>query len=202
MLDATEGITDQDTTLLGHILRQGRALVIALNKWDGLGEHHRARVLSEMDRRLQFVGWARQIRLSALRGSGLKELIKSVREAWHSATLDMSTPELTRVLQQAWEAHQPPMSQGRSSKLRFAHAGGNLPPRIIIHGNRTNAIPASYKRYLENVFIRHFKLRGTPLVIEFRSGSNPYKDKKNKLTQRQMAKRKRLKKFTKRKSRK
>ena len=202
MLDASEGITDQDTTLLGHVLRQGRALVIVLNKWDGMAEYDRKRVLSEMDRRLQFVPWARQIRLSALHGSGLKELIKAVREAWRSATIDMPTPELTRVLQKAWEAHQPPMSQGRSSRLRFAHTGGNLPPRIIIHGNRTDAIPASYKRYLENVFIRHFKLRGTPLQIEFRSGDNPFKDKKNKLTQRQIAKRKRLKKFTRRKSKK
>jgi GTP-binding protein len=199
MLDASEGITDQDTTLLGHILQQGRALVIAMNKWDGMGEYDRKQMLSEMDRRLQFVPWARQIRLSALHGSGLKELVRSVKEAWRSATINMPTPELTRVLQKAFEAHQPPMSQGRSSRLRFAHAGGNLPPRIIIHGNRTDAIPASYKRYLENVFIRHFKLRGTPLHIEFRSGENPFKDKKNKLTVRQIAKRKRLKKFTKRK---
>ena len=199
MLDASEGITDQDTTLLGHILQRGRALVIAMNKWDGLEEYDRKQVLSEMDRRLQYATWARQIRLSALHGSGLKELIKAVEEAWRSATIDMSTPELTRVLQKAFEAHQPPMSQGRSSRLRFAHAGGNLPPRIIIHGNRTDAIPTSYKRYLENVFIKHYKLRGTPLFIEFRSGSNPYKDKKNKLTSRQVAKRKRLKKFTKRK---
>ena len=199
MLDASEGITDQDTTLLGHILHQGRALVIALNKWDGMEEYDRKQVLADMDRRLQYVTWARQIRLSALYGSGLKELIKAVQEAWRSATIEMPTPELTRVLQKAWEAHQPPMSQGRSSRLRFAHAGGSLPPRIIIHGNRTDAIPASYKRYLENVFIRHFKLRGTPLRIEFRSGSNPYKDKKNKLSSRQLAKRRRLKKFTKRK---
>jgi GTP-binding protein len=199
MLDATDGITDQDTTLLGHILGQGRAMVIALNKWDGMDEYARERVLSEMDRRLQFVPWARRIRLSALHGSGLKELIKAANEAWRSATIDMPTPELTRVLQKAFEAHQPAMSQGRTSRLRFAHAGGNLPPRIIIHGNRTDAIQPSYKRYLENVFIRHFKLRGTPLQIEFRSGDNPYKDKKNKLTQRQIAKRKRLKKFTKRK---
>jgi len=202
MMDASEGITDQDATLLGHILQQGRALVIAMNKWDGMGDYDRKQVLSEMDRRLQFVPWARQIRLSALHGSGLKELIKAVKEAWRSATVNMPTPELTRVLQKAWEAHQPPMSQGRSSRLRFAHSGGNLPPRIIIHGNRTDTIPASYKRYLENVFIRHFKLRGTPLHIEFRSGDNPFKDKKNKLSQRQMAKRKRLKKFTQRKSRK
>lgn len=199
MLDAREGVTDQDTTLLGHILQRGRALVIAMNKWDGMDEHDRKQMLTDMDRRLQYVTWARQIRLSALHGSGFKELIKAVQEAWRSATMEMSTPELTRVLQKAWEAHQPPMSQGRTSRLRFAHAGGNLPPRIIIHGNRTDAIPASYKRYLENVFIRHFKLRGTPLMIEFRSGSNPYKDNKNILTARQLAKRKRLKKFTKRK---
>jgi len=202
MLDATEGITDQDTTLLGHVLQQGRALVIAMNKWDGMTEYDRKQVLSEMDRRLQYVPWARQVRLSALHGSGLKELTRAVEEAWRSATVNMPTPELTRVLQKAWEAHQPPMSQGRTSRLRFAHSGGSLPPRIIIHGNRTDAIPASYKRYLENVFIRHFKLRGTPLRIDFRSGENPYKDKKNKLTQRQLAKRKRLKKFTRRKSRK
>ena len=199
MLDATEGITDQDSTLLGHILMRGRALVIALNKWDDLETDRRARVLSELDRRLPYVNWVRKIRLSALRGTGLKRLLKAVGEAWRSATIDMPTPELTRVLQQAWQAHQPPMSQGRASRLRFAHAGGNLPPRIIIHGNGTEAIPTAYKRYLENVFIKHFKLTGTPLLVEFRSGDNPYKDKKNKLAQRQLAKRKRLKKLTKRK---
>ena len=202
MLDATEGITDQDTTLLGHILNQGRALVIVLNKWDGMEEYDRKQVLSDMDRRLQFVPWARRLRMSALHGSGLKELYTAVKEAWRSATIDMPTPELTRVLLKAFEAHQPPMSQGRTSRLRFAHSGGNCPPRIIIHGNRTDAIPASYKRYLENVFIRHFKLRGTPLQIEFRGGENPYKDNTNKLTARQIAKRKRLKNFTGRKSRK
>ena len=202
MLDATEGLTDQDTTLLGHILERGRALVIGLNKWDGMEEYDRKQVLSEIDRRLQFVPWARTIRLSALYGSGLKELFTAVREAWRSATINMPTPELTRVLLKAFEAHQPPMSQGRTSRLRFAHSGGNCPPRIIIHGNRTDAIPKSYKRYLENVFIRHFKLRGTPLQIEFRSGENPFKDNKNKLSTRQIAKRKRLKKFTKSKSRK
>lgn len=199
MLDARDGITDQDATLLGHILRRGRALVIALNKWDGMDAYDRKQVLSEMDRRLQFVPWARQITISALHGSGLKELMTAVEEAWRSATIEMSTPELTRILIKAWEAHQPPMSQGRTSRLRFAHSGGNLPPRIIIHGNRTDVIPDSYKRYLENVFIKHYKLRGTPLMIEFRSGSNPYKDRKNKLTSRQLAKRHRLKKFTRRK---
>ncbi len=198
MLDASDGITDQDATLLGHILRRGRALVIAVNKWDGLEAYDRKQVLSEMDRRLQFVTWARQITISALHGSGMKELMTAVQEAWRSATIEMSTPDLTRVLIKAWEAHQPPMSQGRSSRLRYAHSGGNLPPRIIIHGNRTDAVPDSYKRYLENVFIKHYKLRGTPLMIELRSGANPYQDNKNKLTSRQLAKRQRLKKFTKR----
>jgi GTP-binding protein len=109
MVDASEGLTDQDTTLLGHILQQGRALVIALNKWDGMQEYDRKQVLSEIDRRLQFVPWARRIRLSALHGSGLKELLSAIREAWRSATIDMPTPELTRVLLKAFEAHQPPM---------------------------------------------------------------------------------------------
>jgi len=172
-----------------------------LNKWDGMDEYDRRQALSEMDRRLQFVPWARQLRMSALHGSGIKELIKAVMEAWRSATINMPTPELTRVLERAFEAHQPAMSQGRTARLRFAHAGGNFPPRIIIHGNRTDTIHPTYRRYLENVFIRHFKLRGTPLLIEFRSGDNPFKDKKNTLNQRQLAKRKRLKKFTK-KSRK
>jgi GTP-binding protein len=201
MIDSEEGVTDQDSTLLGHILQRGRALVIAINKWDRIDEEQRNWVLTELDRRLHYLTWVRQIRLSALRGSGVKALMKAVNEAWRSATRELPTPELTRVLLKAWQAHQPPMSQGRASRLRFAHAGGSLPPRIIIHGNRTESIPDTYRRYLENTFIRHFKLHGTPLVIEFRNGTNPYRHKRNKLTARQLAKRKRLKKFTGRKSR-
>jgi GTP-binding protein len=201
MIDSEEGVTDQDSTLLGHILQRGRALVIAINKWDRIDEEQRNWVMTELDRRLHYLTWVRQIRLSALRGSGVKALMKAVNEAWRSATRELPTPELTRVLLKAWQAHQPPMSQGRASRLRFAHAGGSLPPRIIIHGNRTESIPDTYRRYLENTFIRHFKLHGTPLVIEFRNGTNPYRHKRNKLTARQLAKRKRLKKFTGRKSR-
>lgn len=201
MIDSEEGVTDQDSTLLGHILQRGRALVIAINKWDRINEAQRDWVLSELDRRLHYLTWVRQIRLSALHGSGVKALMKAVIEAWRSATRELPTPELTRVLLKAWQAHQPPMSQGRASRLRFAHAGGSLPPRIIIHGNRTESIPDTYRRYLENTFIRHFKLRGTPLFVEFRNGTNPYRQKRNKLTARQLAKRKRLKKFTGRKGR-
>jgi len=202
MLDASEGLTDQDTTLLGHVLTQGRAMVIALNKWDGLDPDHRKQVKSELDRRLQYVTWAQRVTLSALHGSGIQELMRAVKTAWRSALMEFSTPELTRVLQQAFDAHQPPMKLGRTAKLRYAHAGGKLPPRIIIHGSRTDTIPDGYRRYLINKFISHFKLKGTPLVIQFRDSDNPYKDRKNKLTRRQQEKRKRLKKFTGRKSRK
>ena len=202
MLDASEGLTDQDTTLLGHVLMQGRAMVIALNKWDGLDPDHRKQVKSGLDRRLQYVTWAQRVTLSALHGSGIQELMRAVKTAWRSALVDFSTPELTRVLKQAFEAHQPPMKLGRTAKLRYAHAGGKLPPRIIIHGSGTDTIPDGYRRYLANKFISHFKLKGTPLVIQFRNSKNPYQDRKNKLTKRQQEKRKRLKKFTSRKSRK
>jgi len=202
MLDAREGLTDQDTTLLGHALNQGRALVIALNKWDGLDDDHRKAVRSELERKLAYVDWAQRVTISALHGSGLQELLGAVRRAWRSARADFSTPELTRVLRAAFEAHQPPMRQGRTAKLRYAHAGGKLPPRIVIHGSRTDTIPDAYRRYLANRFIQHFKLKGTPLFVDFRDSENPYKDRKNTLTQRQLDKRRRLKKFTARKSRK
>jgi GTP-binding protein len=202
MLDASEGLTDQDTTLLGHVLNQGRALVIALNKWDGLDADHRKRVKSELDRKLTYVGWAKRLTISALHGSGLQELMNAVQVAWNSARKDFSTPELTRVLKAAFDAHQPPMKQGRTAKLRYAHSGGKLPPRIIIHGSRTDTIPDAYRRYLVNRFIKHFKLTGTPVFLSFRDSDNPYKDRKNILSRRQLDKRKRLKKFTGRKSRK
>ena len=199
MLDAREGLTDQDTTLLGHILQQGRALVLVLNKWDGMDSTQRAHVLSEMDRKLQYVGWSRRIRLSALQGSGIGELMKAIDEAWDSAMTDMPTAELTRVLREAVDAHQPAMSKGRAIRLRYAHSGGKFPPRVVVHGNRIKQIQPAYRRYLENTFIRHFKLKGTPLWIQFREGDNPFKDRKNTLTDRQKAKRRRLKKFTARK---
>lgn len=201
LLDAREGLTDQDLTLLGHVLEQGRGLVLALNKWDGMEEEQREFVLQEMERRLRYVKWARIIRLSALHGSGIQELMQAVLESWRNATREFSTPELTRALQKAFEAHQPPMVRGRSAQLRYAHSGGRLPPRIIVHGSRTETVPDEYRRYLENAFAKHFKIKGTPLVIHFRSGKNPYKDRRNTLSDRQKAKRRRLKKFTSRKSR-
>jgi GTP-binding protein len=201
LLDAREGLTDQDTTLLGHVVEQGRALVIALNKWDGLDPDHRRQVREGLERKLRYVDWARRITLSALHGSGIQELMDAVQEAWRSARRDLGTPELTRVLQDAFTAHQPPMKQGRVAKLRYAHSGGKMPPRIVIHGNRTDTVPEAYRRYLANRFIQHFKLTGTPVFLEFRDSDNPYRDRKNVLTKRQLEKRKRLKKFTSRKSR-
>ncbi|HMB58862.1 MAG TPA: ribosome biogenesis GTPase Der [Xanthomonadales bacterium] len=202
MLDAREGLTDQDTTLLGHVLQQGRALVIGVNKWDGLDVDHRKQVKSELERRLTFVTWARHVTLSALHGSGIQELLDAVQQAWRSANMEFSTPQLTRILTAAFEAHQPPMKHGRTAKLRYAHSGGKRPPRIVIHGSRTETIPESYTRYLANKFIQHFKLKGTPLVVEYRNSENPYKGRKNVLTKKQKEKRQRLKKFTGRKSRK
>jgi len=202
MLDAREGLTDQDTTLLGHVLQQGRALVIGVNKWDGLDVDHRKQVKSELERRLTFVTWARHVTLSALHGSGIQELLDAVQQAWRSANMEFSTPQLTRILTAAFEAHQPPMKHGRTAKLRYAHSGGKRPPRIVIHGSRTETIPDSYTRYLANKFIQHFKLKGTPLVVEYRNSENPYKGRKNVLTKKQKEKRQRLKKFTGRKSRK
>ncbi|MDT8319181.1 MAG: ribosome biogenesis GTPase Der [Xanthomonadales bacterium] len=199
MIDAREGLTDQDTTLLAHILNEGRALVLALNKWDGLDQDHRDHVKREMDRKLTYVPWAQRVTISALHGSGIQELMNAVQRAWRSACADLKTPELTRVLRAAFEAHQPPMKLGRTAKLRYAHAGGKLPPRIVIHGSRTDTIPDSYRRYLENRFIKHFDLKGTPLILAFRDSENPFEGRKNPLTRRQQEKRRRLKKFTSRK---
>lgn len=201
MLDATEGLTDQDTTLLGHVLQQGRALVIALNKWDGLDEDHRRWVMQTLDRKLPYVSWAPIVTISALHGSGIRELVMAVQTAWRSASRELPTPELTRVLEKAYQDHQPPVRQGRTARLRYAHAGGKLPPRIIIHGNRTRTLPEAYRRYLANTFIRHFELKGTPLILEFRDSDNPYKGRGNTLSKRQLEKRRRLKKFAGRKSR-
>ena len=128
-----------------------------------------------------------------------RELMDAARKAWRSATMEFATPELTRVLTAAFEAHQPPMSQGRTAKMRYAHGGGKLPPRIVIHGSRTNKIPPSYTRYLSSRLIEHYKLQGTTLVIEYRDSDNPYRGRKNVLTPRQLAKRKRLKKHVGRK---
>ncbi|AOW51930.1 TPA: ribosome biogenesis GTPase Der [Legionella pneumophila subsp. pneumophila] len=199
LLDANEGITDQDMNLLGFIIESGKALVIAVNKWDGLEEEHKEKIKSELSRRLHFANFAKIRFISALHGSGVGGLFKDINEAYHSAIQSFSTPKLTRLLQDISAKHTPPCINGRRIKLRYAHLGGHNPPVIVIHGNQLDALPESYKRYLNNEFIKHLGLVGTPLKIEFKGGQNPFANKKNKLSQRQVNKKKRLMRWAKNK---
>lgn len=182
LLDARQGIAEQDAHLLGHCLNSGRALVIAVNKWDKLAQGVRQNIRSELDRKLHFVDYARVHFISALHGSGTAEVLNSVKQAYASAHRKLATPELTRLLEAAVARHQPPLVHGHSIKLRYAHQGGQNPPLIVIHGNRVEHIPASYRRYLANYFRHELKLSGTPIRIEFKSGANPYKPTKTKRT--------------------
>ena len=192
MLDASEGVTEQDSTVLGHALEAGRALVIAVNKWDGLDAYTRERCKTELDRRLDYVPYAIRVTISAKHGSGLAELMKAVDRAYRAANRELSSSDLTRALEIAYESYQPPLVNGRAAKLRYAHQGGRNPPRVVIHGSRIASLPGSYHRYLENFFRARFKLEGTPVKLEFREGENPYKGRKNELTERQVRKRQRL----------
>jgi GTPase len=192
LFDAREGITDQDMNLLGFIIESGKALVIAVNKWDGLDEEHRERVKDEISRRLHFANFAKIRFISALHGSGVGGLFNDINEAYASATQSFSTPRLTRLLEDISTKHTPPCVSGRRIKLRYAHIGGHNPPVIVIHGNQLDSLPDSYKRYLNNEFTKHLGLVGTPLKLEFRGGTNPFAEKKNKLSQRQVNKKRRL----------
>ena len=195
LMDAREGVVDQDLHLLGHCIESGRALVVAVNKWDGLETDVKERIKDELDRRLRFIDYADSHFISALHGSGVGKLYESIHTAWRSATEPLSTNRLTRILEDAVKEHAPPISQGRRIKLRYAHAGGRNPPVIVIHGNQAEKVPSHYVRYLEKTYRRVLDLHGTPLKIEFRSGENPFAGRKNTLTPRQLQKRKRLKKF-------
>ncbi len=199
VIDAHEGISDQDAHLLGFVLDEGRALVIAVNKWDGLEASERERVKYELGRKLQFVDFAKLFFISALHGTGVGDLFKPIQKAYTSATRHFSTPELSRILETAVNNHQPPLVRGRRIKLRYAHQGGRNPPMIVIHGNQTKDVPDAYRRYLQNTFRKVLKLEGTPVRIDFRTGTNPFEGRKNKLSKRQIDKRQRLKKFVKRK---
>lgn len=192
VIDANEGITDQDMNLLGFIIESGKALVITINKWDGLTEEQKEKVKDELSRRLHFANFAKIRFISALHGSGVGTLFKDINEAYTSATQSFSTPKLTRLLQDITSKHVPPCVSGRRIKLRYAHIGGHNPPIVVIHGNQLSSLPDSYKRYLNNEFTKNLGLVGTPLKIEFKGGDNPYKEKKNKLSQRQVNKKRRL----------
>ncbi|MBV2120166.1 MAG: ribosome biogenesis GTPase Der [Candidatus Thiodiazotropha sp. (ex Ctena orbiculata)] len=199
VLDAQQEIGEQDATLAGHVLESGRALILVINKWDGLSQDQREWIKTEIERKLPFLSFARHHYISALHGSGVGDLFGLVDQVYKSAMRDLATPELTRILEALVEEHQPPLVHGRRIKLRYAHQGGKNPPLIVIHGNQTERVPDGYKRYLISRFRSVLKLRGTPIRIEFRSGDNPYEGKQNKLTKRQIQKRQRLKKFVSRK---
>jgi GTP-binding protein len=198
VLDAQQGIDEQDATLAGHVLESGRALIVVVNKWDGLESDSREWVKTELERKLPFLDFADKRFVSALHGSGVGDLFAAVDKAYANATRKLATPELTRVLELAVQEHQPPLVRGRRIKLRYAHQGGRNPPLIVIHGNQAEAVPDTYRRYLINRFRKVFNLLGTPIRLEFKSGANPYEGRKNKLTDRQIRKRQRLKKFVKR----
>ena len=189
VLDAAEQITDQDAHLAGFILEAGRALVVSINKWDAVDSYQRDRVKHELNRRMEFLSFARFHFISALHGQGVGSIIKSVDEAYAAAFVKLSTPKLTKTLHDAIAQHQPPKSGLFRPKPKYAHQGGNNPPVIVVHGNHLAGITDDYKRYLENTFRKTFDLAGTPLRVDFKSNVNPYEDRKPKaLTQRQVHK--------------
>ena len=192
VLDAHEGVTEQDVSLLGLVLERGRSLVVVTNKWDGISAEQRKLVRDQLDRRLPFLDFAERITISALHGTAVGDVLPAVERAFKAAVIDMPTTELTRELESAITAHPPPLVRGRRIKLRYAHQGGRNPPVIVIHGNQTDRVPESYRRYLINHFRKVFKLRGTPVRLQFKSSDNPYKGRRNKLTPRQERRRKRL----------
>ena len=192
VIDAREGISDQDLSLLGFIINSGRSLVIAVNKWDGLSQDIKEQVKTTLDDRLDFIDFARLHFISALHGSGVGNLFDSIQEAYDCATRRVNTALLTKIMQMAQDDHQPPLVRGRRVKLKYAHAGGYNPPIVVIHGNQVEDLPDSYKRYLMNYFRRSLKIMGSPIRIQFREGANPFEGRKNSLTASQQRKRRRL----------
>jgi GTP-binding protein len=198
VVDAQADIADQDAHIGGYILESGRALVVAVNKWDAIDAEKRKDVQSELERKLQFLDFAAFVPISALKGTGVKPLLAAVDGAFAAAMAKLSTPKLTRALQAAVTQQQPPMSGRFRPKMRYAHQGGSNPPIIVIHGSGLAGVKAPYKRYLENTFQKAFKLKGTPLRIELRSATNPFEGRRKPLTEKQDAQRRRRKIISKR----
>ena len=199
VLDAQDGITEQDVSLMGLVVERGRALVVVANKWDGLSAEQRRHVKSELDRRLPFLEFAERLTISALHGTGVGDLLPAAERAYRAATRDLSTTELSAELESAVTEHAPPLVRGRRIRLRYAHQGGRNPPVIVIHGNQTEKLPGAYRRYLINRFRKAFRLQGTPVRLVLKTGENPFKGRRNKLTPRQERKRRRMLKHVKRK---
>lgn len=177
VLDARSEISEQDAHIAGFILETGRALVVVVNKWDGLDSYQRGTIKRELARKLGFLSFARLHYISALHGTGLRQLLSSVDRAYAAAMADLSTPRLTRALIAAVEKHPPPRGGMSRPKLRYAHQGGSNPPLIIVHGSMLDHVPETYRRYLENTFREVFQLEGTPLRVAFKTGHNPYANK-------------------------
>jgi GTP-binding protein len=192
VLDAQEGVTEQDVSLLGLVMERGRAMVVVTNKWDGLSADHRKKVRDDLERRLPFLEFAERITISALHGTAVGDLLPAVNRAYNAAMRNISTTDLTNELEAAVIAHPPPLVRGRRIKLRYAHQGGRNPPVIVIHGNQTEKLPQSFRRYLINRFRKAFKLKGTPVRLSFKKGKNPFEGRRNTLTPRQEHKRKRM----------
>ena len=180
VLDATEGIAASDAQIAGYALEAGRALVVAVNKWDGVDSYKRSMVDLDIERKFHFLRWARFIHISALKRNGLNHLMKAVKDAHAASFAKLSTPRLTRVMMAAVEQQQPPRVGRTRPKLRYAHQGGMNPPVIVIHGNSLDAVSDSYKRYLEGVFRDAFNLAGTPLRVELKTNRNPYAEDEKK----------------------
>jgi len=177
LLDANDGITEQDLQLMGYIIDKGRALVVAINKWDAIDGEGREKLREELPRRVGFLHFTQIHFISALHGSGVNDLFRSINKAFKSARADLATPELTRLLDVATSRHQPPMVNGRRIKLRYAHQGGMNPPVVVVHGNQTGKLPGSYQRYLVNFFQKELRLFGTPLQLRLKQSDNPFEGK-------------------------
>ncbi len=196
LLDAQQGIAEQDATLLGMIADKGRALLIVINKWDGLDEYQKSELKRQLEIKLSFVNYASVHTISALHGSGVGKLFAPIQQAFDSAGRQNPTPLLNKILEKANQGHQPPPVRGRRLKIKYVHQSAVFPPTFSLHGNHLNIVPNAYERYLKNLFIRELKLTNTPIRFEYKSGDNPFKDKKNTLTKRQINKRRRLIKFS------
>ncbi len=198
VVDASEGITEQDASLLGMIENSGKPLIIAINKWDGMEENAKERVKAQLSLKFAFIDYALVHYISALHGTGIGNIFNSISKIERSLDFDRSTSDMTSILEAAVVSNPPMMVRGRRIKLRYAHLGGDNPIRVIIHGNQIDSVPNSYRRYLAKFFRTQLKLTGTPVLIDFKQGDNPYKGKKNTLTKRQQNKRRRLMRFVKR----
>jgi len=191
LLDAREGLSEQDVSLAGLIVERGRALAIGVNKWDGLAAGDRQSFRDQLDRRLPFLDFAELHYVSALHGTAIFDLLRSARQAGEAAQRELATPLLNRILQDAVTAHTPPLVNRRRIKLSYAHQGGKRPPLIVIHGNQTEHLPQNYRRYLMGCFRKALRLKGTPIRLEFRTGKNPFAGRRNVLTPRQIRRRQR-----------